>query len=174
MEFLEIYNLSYDEAVIYLLNKYGCAKEDYFTESSYTRLLNTEIKNPTKGKITRTDEGLYCHHIDENRHENISNPTFIEENQIPFEMQKKERLVYCNLVEHAILHAHIANETKWKFGKKGLDFFLIDNIIEWYLVKEVPKLGWQYNCYKSSNIDEIDAELLLGLLGEKIHEYIED
>lgn len=58
---------NYDEAVEFLLQKYGSAQDDYFRENSYQRFLKKEIKNITKGKFSRTSEGLYCHHIDEKK-----------------------------------------------------------------------------------------------------------
>ena len=57
--------MDYDQLVQYLLNKYGGAKCDYFTK--------TNCKNRSK-LISRTEEGLICHHIDENKSNNhISN-----------------------------------------------------------------------------------------------------
>ena len=57
------YYATYSQAVAYLLNKYGAVTDDYYKEKSYTRFLNGEIKSITKGKYTRSSEGLYCHHI---------------------------------------------------------------------------------------------------------------
>ena len=48
--------MNYDEFVSYLLKKYGPAKYDYFT--------NATCKTKSK-RISRTKEGLFCHHIDE-------------------------------------------------------------------------------------------------------------
>ena len=50
--------MNYDEFVSYLLKKYGPAKYDYFT--------NATCKTKSK-RISRTKEGLFCHHIDEDK-----------------------------------------------------------------------------------------------------------
>lgn len=61
-EYLDLLSKTYDEAVDFLLRKYGPAQDDYFRENSYQRFMNGEIKNITRGKISRTNEGIYCHH----------------------------------------------------------------------------------------------------------------
>lgn len=92
-------NSSYADIVKYLLKKYGAAKHDYFKDTSCT------TKNPN---VTRTAEGLYCHHIDEDKAIMLSNDQFAAAN--PFDYQKAARLVYCNLLEHLLLHVKIAAE----------------------------------------------------------------
>lgn len=104
MESTEIKNqlkMTYDELVDYLLKKYGPAQYDYFCNES------CKSKN---SKISRTNEGLYCHHIDENKAILLSNDKFAVNN--PFEYQKANRLVYCNILEHLILHIKIVEEPK--------------------------------------------------------------
>src|SRR5699024_2509347 len=96
-EYQDLLLKNYDEAVDFLLQKYGSAQDNYFKEKSYKRFMNEEIKGIGKGNISRTREGLYCHHIYENIMHKISDPVFIREYKIPFEYQKKERLVYCDL-----------------------------------------------------------------------------
>lgn len=56
--------MNYDEFVSYLLKKYGPAKYDYFT--------NATCKTKSK-RISRTKEGLFCHHIDE---DNLASDTY--------------------------------------------------------------------------------------------------
>lgn len=104
MESTEIKNqlkMTYDELVDYLLKKYGLAQYDYFCNES------CKSKN---SKVSRTNEGLYCHHIDENKAILLSNDKFAVNN--PFEYQKANRLVYCNVLEHLILHIKIVEEPK--------------------------------------------------------------
>ena len=104
MESTEIKNqlkMTYDELVNYLLKKYGPAQYDYFRNES------CKSKN---SKVSRTNEGLYCHHIDENKAILLSNDKFAINN--PFEYQKANRLVYCNVLEHLILHIKIVEEPK--------------------------------------------------------------
>ena len=100
MDRTEIYKelqMTYDELQQYLIEKYGGAVCAYFA--------TPECKSKSK-KISRTGEGLYCHHMDEDKGGNLSDPVGAI-NQ-PFEWQKKERLVYCNVLEHLILHIKIA------------------------------------------------------------------
>lgn len=149
-EYQDLLLKNYDEAVDFLLQKYGPAQDNYFKEKSYKRFMNEEIKSIGKGNISRTSEGLYCHHIDENIMLKISDPVFIREYKIPFEYQKKERLVYCDLIEHSILHVLIAKETSSEFGYLGLDFYLLPDIESWYLDKMIPDSEWRKNCYKKA------------------------
>lgn len=78
--------MSYDELVRYLLSKYGKAQYDYF--------LNDRCISKNR-KVTRTSEGLFCHHIDENIYYNLSETQFAKKS--PFASQKADRLVYCNI-----------------------------------------------------------------------------
>jgi len=96
-ELYEQLQMTYDELQLYLIHKYGPAVCDYFATS--------ECRSKSK-KISRSGEGLYCHHMDEDKGGNLGNPT--QARMQPFEWQKKERLVYCNIIEHLILHMKIA------------------------------------------------------------------
>lgn len=88
---------NYQDIVSALLKKYGSAKHNYFKDTA------CKIKNPL---VTRTNEGLFCHHIDEDKAIMLCNDKFAVNN--PFEYQKADRLVYCNLLEHLLLHIKIA------------------------------------------------------------------
>lgn len=85
------------------------------------------------GKYTKTKEGLFCHHIMENEYENISNKEFIAHYKYTYEYHHKENLVYCDLIEHMILHALITKETNGDRSFKGLVEFLIPIAEEWYI-----------------------------------------
>lgn len=151
---------TYDELCEMLLNKYGHSTDDYFSEKSYIRFLNGEIKTITKRKITRTKEGLYCHHIDEDKQIMISDPTYIKEFNIPFEFQKKERLVYCDLIEHSALHILIAKENgtknRQRLGIGGYVNFMRPELIIWFEFGMIPK-GWKLNCYNALSLTKKDA-----------------
>lgn len=97
----EMLSYGYEMLVDLLLKKYGAAKHDYFTDRECT------IKNKL---VSRTAEGLFCHHIDEDKAIMLSNDEYAARN--PFEYQKKNRLVYCNLLEHLLLHVKIAEEPR--------------------------------------------------------------
>ena len=160
-EYKNLLSKTYDEAVEYVLQKYGFAQDDFFREKSYHRFLNGEIKNITKGKYSRTDEGLYCHHIDEIRELNISDQNFVKSNKIPFEYQKKDRLVYCDLIEHTILHVLITKETSHEFGLQGYTLFLKPLIEEWYIEERLPSPKWMMNCYHKSFLEPKEAVHIL-------------
>lgn len=89
----KIMTYNYDELVQFLLKKYGPAKYDYFMN---------ELCSSKNKKVTRTSEGLYCHHIDEDKEIMLSNDTLAR--RCPFAYQKADRLVYCNILEHFLLH----------------------------------------------------------------------
>lgn len=89
--------LSYNDLVKYLLDKYGHAQYDYFC--------NESCKSKNR-KVPRTSEGLYCHHIYEKYVSNLCDPFWAK--QSPYEYQKANNLVYCNLLEHFLLHIKIA------------------------------------------------------------------
>lgn len=93
--------MTYGELAQYLLKKYGAAKYDYFRTEA------CKSKNP---KVSRTSEGLYCHHIDEDKAIMLCDDKFAINN--PFEYQRAERLVYCNALEHLILHIKIVEEPR--------------------------------------------------------------
>ena len=131
MESIEIkkqLDMTYSELVEYLLKKYGPAKYDYFC---------TESCKSKNSKVSRTSEGLYCHHIDEDKAIMLSNDKFALNN--PFEYQKADRLVYCNALEHLILHVKIVEEPKNKDANKmelqgigGAVNFLCPQINDYY------------------------------------------
>ncbi len=100
-EYRKMLNSSYGVIVKYLLKKYGKAKHDYFKDTDCNQ------KNPL---VSRAAEGLYCHHIDEDKAILLSNDNYAKAN--PFGYQKASRLVYCNLLEHLLLHVKIAAEPK--------------------------------------------------------------
>lgn len=153
--------LSYDDAVSVLLNKYGGAEDDYFRESSFIRAQKGEIKSITKGKISRTSEGLYCHHIDENKYPLLSEFDYVSRFDVPFSVQKKERLVYCDLIEHSILHALIAKETDGNFGYAGYILYLEPMVREWFIEGIEPKPNWMKRCKEVSYLSKSETEVLL-------------
>lgn len=153
MDRQEIYmelKMKYEELVDYLLQKYGGAIYDYFP--------NEECRSKNK-KVTRTGEGLYCHHIDEDKGGNLANPW--QARMQPFEWQKKERLVYCNILEHLILHIKIAVLRQRKLLYKPRDingffttggiYMLCEDINNMFANQVVSPL-WKKYCF--NNISE--------------------
>lgn len=66
----------------------------------------------------------------ENRYESVSNFDYIRDGKYPFEIQKKDQLVYVDLIEHLILHAIIIQKTNGSFGGAGYDAYLTQNETE--------------------------------------------
>ena len=93
-----ILGMSYDEYVNTLLEKYGSVPHDYYrNEVCLTRSGNS-----------RSREGLVIHHIDEDKEAGLSSMwKYRNPFSMPEEYQKADRLVYCNLVEHLLLHMKI-------------------------------------------------------------------
>lgn len=117
-----------------LLKKYGPVPYDYFTNESCK---THNVKN------SRTKEGLFIHHVCENKAIMLSDPEYAIES--PFEYQKANKLVYCNLLEHLILHYLITKEALNKKPSKlgimpglgGAINNLIPMINDYYAGKEV-------------------------------------
>ena len=93
--------LSYLDLCDYLIKKYSCVDNDFFKDDSY--------KNPN-ANIKRSKDGLFVHHIDENKFIMLSNPDYIKLQNVPFDCQKASHLVYCNWIEHILLHWKIYEE----------------------------------------------------------------
>lgn len=147
----EVWNMTYDEYVQYLLNKYGAAQCNYFTPDWK--------KNPNR---SRTSEGLECHHIDEDKYPLLSNEMIAR--QCPYEFQKADRLVYADRIEHLLLHVKLCREglgVGWDCGVKTL----IQATNEMY--QTPPTSGWQLNVYNKIKdhfdvyIEILDRILLL-------------
>lgn len=166
--YLRMMNMNYLEAVEYLKEKYGPAEFNYFKEKSYNKFMNGEIKSITKDKYSRTNEGLYCHHIFENQYQNLANFDFLEWQRPPFETQLAENLVYCNLVEHTILHYLISLETNKKFGYQGLTVFLLRDLTDWYIFDEEPTAQWEVNCYNASYLETKEAKKIVKMIEREL------
>ena len=149
-EILEEMEMNYDEFVSYLLKKYGPAKYDYFT--------NATCKTKSK-RISRTKEGLFCHHIDEDKGYMLSHTGCALEQ--PFEYQKAERLVYCNYIEHLLLHILIGKNAFWSkhqklIAPKQFSYFIVPGVS--YICSEINLLydqngssvEWRNRCFKVS------------------------
>jgi hypothetical protein len=158
----EIYKelqMPYEALQMYLTQKYGGAICDYFT--------TPECRSRSK-KVSRTSEGLYCHHMDEDKGSNLSDHTCAIHQ--PFSWQRKERLVYCNILEHLILHIKIAVlRQKETFEKPGdvLGFFTTGGIFEIckeindMFIKDGTEIGWKKRCFEEVKDNYKDYIILL-------------
>lgn len=160
-EYEKVKNYTYTEYVDYLKKKYGEAKYDYMTPSFN--------KN---NKVSRTKEGLYCHHIKEYQAIMLGNKLYAERN--PYEWQKAHNLVYCNLLEHMLLHILICEEHMPKskeelillvsnleiVGIGGITNFFIPELNDFYSGWE-SGLPWQQRCHEEiKNSKDVYFELI--------------
>lgn len=166
---------SYKNAVCILLKKYGSVPENYFNEKSYKRFINNEIKNLNVNKrIRRSDDGLEIHHIMECRYPNLSNSNSLRSQRLSYDYQKKETLVYCNLLEHMILHALICNVN----SSRIIDKHFIEKMTDWYIEEKHPSDSntnnnqkYLINSYKNSFLNTDDAKTLLIEIEEKVRNH---
>ena len=132
-------SLNYNELVAYLLAKYGVAKYSYFCKDN--------CKSKQK-KNMRTNEGLFLHHIAEKNHIMLCNSMFAKQWDFE-ETQSATKLVYCNYLEHLLLHIKITNEymehaimtTKESTGIGGVVNFIGPELSTYYA--EPPVGCWQ-------------------------------
>ena len=170
-EIIKEMEMDYDQLVRHLLNKYGGAKCDYFTK--------TNCKNRSK-LISRTNEGLICHHIDEDKAYNLS----VSERALdyPFDYQKKERLIYCNYIEHLLLHIVIAKDRYWKENddicrpNQFTDFVdlgvqRICNDINMMYEQEGTEVKWINRCYREIDNNFTDYVYVLQSLIKYVLEH---
>lgn len=172
----QLLDLNYQQCYDFLIEKYSSVPDDYFSEKSYNRFKKGEIKSLSKkSNISRTNDGLYIHHIDEDKQILIANPKIIIDFDIPFSYQKKDRLVYCNLIEHAILHILIAKEDKGKssfghdnqyYGIDGYVNFIRPELVSWLIHRNIPKLTWQKNCRDVILMSKEEAVKLINKLDD--------
>lgn len=150
--------MTYNELCKYLQDKYGMAKSDYFATE--------ECRSKSK-KIPRSSEGLYCHHMDEDKGGNLSNPP--QARMQPFEWQKRERLVYCNALEHFILHIKIGVLRHNCIYSKPSDveaFFtthgcmMISSEINDMFLNNGTSLAWKQRCFSEFK-DNYDDYIVL-------------
>lgn len=153
-EYNKIENLNYDEYCNYLKNKYGEVKGNYFL---------TESCKSKNSKITRTNEGLFIHHIKEDRKIKLSEYSFAI--MSPFEYQIGENLVYCDYLEHLLLHILICekvmNEAKSRCcklinifchyqcqpGIRGIVNFIVPQLNDLYNQGIGLDTKWRKNCF---------------------------
>lgn len=99
LEFTQQKSLNYPQLCEYLINKYGKVSGSYFC--------TPEMKSQNT-KIRRANEGLVVHHIKEDTSIMLCNRHFAQD--LPWEWQCGENLVYANIFEHALLHMKIVEQ----------------------------------------------------------------
>ena len=102
-----------------------------------------------------------CHHIDEDKAIMLSTDSFAV--RYPFEYQKADRLVYCNYLEHLLLHIKIAEESDTDnsevlAGIGGAVNFIVRILNGFYSDKIVTQ---EYLCRaQDAVIDDYDSYIL--------------
>lgn len=137
-EFNKVKKLSYDRYCDYLRTKYGRPARPYFTEGF-----------GSKTKISRTKEGLFIHHVKEDTVIKLSDLRLAKTN--PYEYQLPKNLVYCDYLEHVLLHIKICEKNKTNrnmtqvLGMQGIVCYFIPILNDIYCGYE-SSLAWQKSC----------------------------
>lgn len=147
-EYKKIENLNYDEYCNYLQNKYGKSDCFYLTE--------TWKRNP---KCSRTKEGLYAHHKMENSAPNLSEPAIAK--SFPYEYQSPDNIVYCDLLEHLLLHILISETPNIdpRLGYNGALYIANELNDIYFSDNEQP--AWKTQCVDNICDDEDVFKLLV-------------
>ena len=139
-EYARVHKLTYLEYCDYLQKKYGIGLSDYMTKSWNKNRL-----------VTRTKEGLLAHHKFEDHAIMLSTKEYAMAN--PFEWQLAENIVYCDYLEHLLLHILICEyPSKDKnvheaVGLGGVVNFLVPELNDLYSGWETQQ-EWRQNCHK--------------------------
>lgn len=136
-EYKKIEKMKYLEYCDYLQKKYGFKKSAYMTKGW--------SKNQN---CSRTKEGLMVHHIHENEAILLSSPRFAQ--NYPYEWQMQQNLVYCDLLEHLLLHILICEETIMEDGRPSM--IGVGGITAFI----VPELNDAYSGFKSNQAYRIN------------------
>lgn len=162
-EYLSIKDFTYLEYCDYLQSKYGIGLDDYMTKGY----------NP-KQKCKRTKEGLVAHHKKEDTMILLSNKKVAQ--MCPFEWQLKENIVYCDYLEHLLLHILIckypaderARSVKVGFG--GVVNFIVPELNDMYSGWETKQM-WRKNFHERVKNDK---DVYMALLKQFIEEEKDD
>ena len=150
-EYENVKKLNYLQYCNYLQNKYGIGICDYMTESW------------TKNKCSRTSEGLYAHHKYEDHAIRLSDVDCAMKN--PYEWQKAENIVYCDMLEHLYLHILICESpskdknTREIVGIGGIFKFFVPTLNDVYSGWKSNK-QWEIKCHQKI-INDKDVYLIL-------------
>ena len=138
-EYEKVKSLTYLEYCDYLQKKYGIGNCDYFTENW-----------SKKPKVTRTKEGLFAHHKYEDHAILLGEVEHAKKN--PYEWQRAENIVYCDWLEHLLLHILICeypSKDKNVFedvGVGGATSYIIPELNDLYSGMDIT-LPWKQNCF---------------------------
>lgn len=152
-EYDNVKNLTYNEYCDYLQSKYGIGLADYVFRNSY---------NPNP-KCKRTKDGLIAHHKKEDTMILLSTKSVAQ--AFPFEWQQKENIVYCDYLEHLLLHVLICkypSEDKIDFADVGIGGVInfispeLNDVYSGWITNQ----PWRKTCH-SKIIDDKDVYLAI-------------
>lgn len=153
LEYEKIKNYSYSQYCEYLQKKYGIGKYPYFT-TGWSR----------NKSAARTSEGLVIHHKFEDHAIMLGEPKFAIMN--PYEWQLPENLIYCDYLEHLLLHIMICehpapdHNDREAVGIGGVINFIAPELNDLYS-GWVTKQAWRAECHKRViNDKDVYLELL--------------
>jgi len=138
-EFKEVKEMTYEAYCDYLQAKYGIGLADYMTRSFN--------KNQ---RVSRTSEGLIAHHKAEDKMILLSTKAFAK--KYPYEWQQKENIVYCDYLEHLLLHVLIcmypsqARIPDTDVGIGGVITFMVPELNDLYS-GWVSNQAWRVKCH---------------------------
>ena len=156
-EYQRVKDCTYLEYCDYLQSKYGIGLANYMTKSF----------NPNP-KCKRTKDGLIAHHKKEDTMIMLSNKEVAQ--MYPFEWQLKENIVYCDYLEHLLLHVLIckyASDNKSSVictGIGGVVNFIVPELNDLYSGWSTNQ-AWRKNCHDKVSADK---EVYLAILKQFI------
>ena len=151
-EYEKVKDFTYLEYCDYLQDKYGIGLADYMTVNY--------VKN---NKVSRTGEGLIAHHKMEDRAIMLSTKEYAKAN--PYEWQLKENIVYCDYLEHLLLHVLICKYPSIhknlfeKVGFGGVVNYIVPELNDLYSGWETSQ-AWREKCHALVK-DDKDVYMLI-------------
>ena len=175
-EYEQIKDYGYEQYCDYLVNKHGAATEPYFTDTYWTKTRNKPKQPVANKKATRTKEGLFMHHRQENHVASLSSPLVAANHD--YELQSAENLVPCDYLEHLFLHILICeNPAPFEgehVGANGTLTWILPALVSFFEKKHIP-LEWQIAAFERIEGDKEVYDTLIDrfIHSEKIQENCE-
>ena len=162
-EYDKVKDFTYLQYCDYLQCKYGIGIADFMTKAWN--------KN---AKVTRTKDGLLAHHKFEDHAIMLSEKEHAMKN--PYEWQLAKNIVYCDYLEHLLLHILICEypaEDRNKneaVGIGGVINFLVPELNDLYSGWET-KQQWRKNCHNLVSSDKAMYLVLLKRFKQNCSDY---
>lgn len=151
-EYLKVKDYQYEEYVAYLNNKHGMVPRKYGSKFN-----------------KRPGEGLFIHHVREDVVASLSNSKIRKANDPVY--QEPQNLVYCDYLEHLLLHIKIGENTTGgrNLGLNGPFVYIIPAL------KNFFNYGWKNQKWDPAYFDVVANDKdVFDLLLEKYNKLIED